>query len=209
MVRTQIASRGVRNSRVLDAMRETPREAFVPDAKPDDIYADSPLSIGHGQMISQPFTVAFMAAALQLTGNESVLEIGAGSGYGAAVLSKLARVVFTIERNSELARQAREQIALAGCNNVTVVVGDGTLGLPEKAPFDAISVTAFGRHLPAAYQQQLKDQGRIIMPVGESSSGQKMMLYTRRADAWIVEDLGSFTFVPLVGRDGWETAEVS
>ncbi|HQX50227.1 MAG TPA: protein-L-isoaspartate(D-aspartate) O-methyltransferase, partial [Planctomycetaceae bacterium] len=166
MVTRQIEARGIKDPRVLAAMREVPRELFIPESCRDEAYDDGPLPIGHGQTISQPFTVAMMCEALQLIGTEKVLEIGTGSGYAACILSNLARQVHTIERIPELARSAEARIRDLAITNVRVHVGDGSLGLPDEAPFDAIVVTAGGPSLPSAFESQLAEDGRIVMPIG-------------------------------------------
>jgi protein-L-isoaspartate(D-aspartate) O-methyltransferase len=203
MVRTQLEARGISDQRVLDAMLAVPREAFVPQDLRPYAYDDTPLQIGYGQTISQPFTVAFMAEALQLIGSEKVLEVGTGSGYGAAVLSRLARVVFTVERISALGDRARARLEQLGYGNVHVCIANGTLGLPDQAPFDAIVVTAGAEELPPDYWRQLADGGRIVIPLGHTPMSQRMCRFTRRADDVEVEDLGSFAFVPLIGQHGW------
>ena len=203
MIESQLRARGLRNSRVLDAMNAVPRERFVPEGERHDAYEDWPLPIGHGQTISQPFTVAFMADALQLCGDEKVLEIGTGSGYGAAVLSRLAREVHTIERIPALAELARRRLVDLGYESVFVHVGDGTLGWPDEAPFDAICVTASAGSVPPAFTEQLALSGRLVIPVGDLRAGQRMCRYTRTADALEKEDLGGFAFVPLIGKFGW------
>jgi protein-L-isoaspartate(D-aspartate) O-methyltransferase len=176
---------------------------FVPPQHAEAAYADGPLTIGQGQTISQPFTVAFMAEALLLKGDENVLEIGTGSGYGAAVLSRLARTVHTIERHADLAQTAREHLQRAGYDNVEVHVGDGTLGLPEFAPFDGIVVTAGADSLPPAYMLQLAEGGRIVIPIGPERTAQMMCRFTRRGEHFPCEKLGYFAFVPLIGQYGW------
>lgn len=201
MVETQIRARGVRDARVLAAMTHVPREEFVPAELRDQAFVDHPLPIGGGQTISQPFTVAFMAEALLLNGTEKVLEIGTGSGYAAAVLSRLAAEVHTIERIPELARTAQATLKRLGYRNVHVHTGDGTLGLPQEAPFDAIVVTASGDHLPAPFKSQLAAGGRIVMPVGDEGS-QTMFRWTSTPDGLATEDLGGFLFVPLIGVHG-------
>lgn len=208
MVDEQLREHGISDERVLDAMGRVPREDFVPDELRGAAYEDGPLPIGCGQTISQPYTVAFMCQALQLTGPEKVLEIGAGSGYGAAVLSRLAAQVFTVERIPELARSARANLAQAGCENVYVVAGDGTLGLPDEAPFDGIVVTAGAETLPDAYVRQLKPGGRIVIPVGRSRYGQTMYRFTRGDEHLRVENLGGFAFVPLIGKYGWHEQDI-
>ncbi|MGE3174365.1 MAG: protein-L-isoaspartate(D-aspartate) O-methyltransferase [Planctomycetota bacterium] len=199
-----LRARGVQDERVLAAMGRIPRERFVPPALSAEAYRDSALPIGDEQTISQPFIVARMAAALALSGDERVLEVGAGSGYGAAVLAALAAEVVTVERNARLARRAAANLAAAGCADVTVRVGDGTLGCPELAPFDAIVVTAGGPRVPDALRQQLARGGRLLIPVGGASGRQQLVRVTRvgRAD-FREERLASVRFVPLVGAQGW------
>ena len=202
MVESQIAARGIRNSRVLAAMESVPREEFVPQELRHRAYDDGPLPIGQGQTISQPLTVAFMAQALQLSEDEKVLEIGTGSGYGAAVLSHLAKEVHTVERLSHLAEEARERLARLGYANVHVHQGDGSLGLLEHAPFNAICVTAAPQSLPETYEPQLAEGGRLVIPVGDTHYGQQMMRYTRLGGVLLAENLGEFSFVPLIGKFG-------
>jgi protein-L-isoaspartate(D-aspartate) O-methyltransferase len=198
MVMDQLQRRGIEDGRVLAAMRQVPRHAFVAASQVPQAYEDRPLEIGHGQTISQPFTVAFMAQALQLQGDEKVLEIGTGSGYGAAVLGQLAAQVHTVERWPELAAAAQERLAELGYANVQVHHRDGTLGLPELAPFDAIVVTAGAPQLPAAYLSQLSDSGRLVIPIDQPPHQQAMYRFQRRGDNHVREFLGSFMFVPLV-----------
>lgn len=205
MVRSQVRSRGIREPNVLKAMESVPREEFVPVHLREQAYEDCPLPIGFGQTISQPFTVAFMAEALQLTGAERVLEIGTGSGYGAAVLSCLAAQVHTIERISELGHAAVRRIRSLGYHNVLVHQSDGSLGLPDEAPFDAIVVTASALCLPRPYVEQLVEGGRVVMPVGPRD-GQVLLRVTRCGDDIKTEDLGGFAFVPLIGEHGWRKA---
>ena len=208
MVDEQLREHGISDERVLDAMRRVPREEFVPEELRDAAYEDGPLPIGFGQTISQPFTVAFMCQALQLEGTEKVLEIGAGSGYGAAVLSLLASSVFTVERVPGLVNSARARLTRTGYENVNVVAGDGTLGLPDEAPFDAIVVTAGAETLPDAYVRQLRAGGRIVIPLGRSRHSQTMYRFTRIDEQLQVENLGGFAFVPLIGRYGWHERDV-
>lgn len=200
MVVEQLERRGIRDPRVLEAMEWVPRHEFVPPELADMAYEDRALPIGLEQTISQPYTVAFMCQEAQIGGNDKVLEIGTGSGYGAAVLSLLAMDVFTIERLESLFDAARERLRTLGYDNVTALLDDGTLGLPGAAPFDAIIVTAGAETLPPAYQEQLAAGGRLIIPVGPSAS-QQMMRITRRGERFTRENLGSFGFVPLVGGD--------
>jgi protein-L-isoaspartate(D-aspartate) O-methyltransferase len=203
MVYWQLQRRGISDARVLAAMDEVPRELFVPALERSAAYDDRALPISAGQTISQPYTVAFMCQALALSGTEKVLEIGTGSGYAAAILSRLAYHIDTIERIATLADSARIRLADLGYANVTVHCGDGTLGLPDSAPFDAIVATAGGLGLPEPYRQQLADGGRIVIPLQNDSGGQTMWKFTRRGQQWIEEDLGRFAFVPLVGAYGW------
>ena len=197
MVVQQLERRGIHDPRVLEAMEWVPREEFVPVELIDLAYDDRALPIGLEQTISQPYTVAFMCQEARLTAGDKVLEIGTGSGYGASVLSLLAREVHTIERIEELFEAARDRLARLGYQNVHVHWDDGTLGLPTEAPFDAIIVTAGAESIPDAYQEQLADGGRLIMPVGPPSH-QQMIRLTRRGDAFERDNLGSFGFVPLV-----------
>jgi protein-L-isoaspartate(D-aspartate) O-methyltransferase len=200
----QLRQRGIADERVLAAINVVPREAFVPDELLDRAYEDRALPIGCGQTISQPYTVAFMCEALQLDGGETVLEIGTGSGYGACVLARLCNRLFTIERLPELAAEASRRIHRLGFRNVFVRVGDGSLGRPEEAPFDAIVVTAGADHCPAAYGEQLVVGGRIVIPIGPTPRRQTMVRFTKRKGRLDAEPLGEFAFVPLVGNDAWE-----
>jgi protein-L-isoaspartate(D-aspartate) O-methyltransferase len=199
MVEYQVRARGIRDMRVLAAMSRVPREAFVDAAQQWSAYADCALPIGEGQTISQPYTVAFMAEAAQIAPTDRVLEIGTGSGYGAAVLAHLAAEVYTIERIPELADAACRRLAEQGYRNVRVVTGDGSSGLSEHAPYDAIIVTAGAVSLPEAYVAQLAPGGRIVIPIGELYSGQTMYRFTKLDGRLEADDLGEFTFVPLVG----------
>ncbi|HSG38109.1 MAG TPA: protein-L-isoaspartate(D-aspartate) O-methyltransferase, partial [Thermoanaerobaculia bacterium] len=204
MVQRQIAARGVRDPRVLEAMRTVPREVFVPEHLAEFAYDDTPLPIGEEQTISQPFVVALMAEALGLKAGERVLEIGAGSGYAAAVLSRLAREVFTVERHAPLAWEARERMIRLGYSNVHVTQGDGTLGWPEHAPYDAIVVAAGGPEVPTALLDQLTVGGRLVIPIGPDPRTQSLVRVRRRPDGGFTrEDLGGVRFVPLIGAQGW------
>lgn len=198
MVEQQLIARGIHDVRVLDAMRAVPREEFVPRQLQYDAYSDWPLPIGFGQTISQPYTVAFMAEALQLTGTEKVLEVGTGCGYAAAVISCVAREMHTIERIVPLADHARERLARLGYHSVQVYTGDGSLGLPDQAPFDAIVVTAGATELPPAYVAQLADNGRIVIPIGSVRHSQTLQRLTKSGEKLHVEHLGQFAFVPLI-----------
>lgn len=202
MVATQLEARGIADERVLAAMAKIPREEFLPPESRDEAYRDGPVPIGFRQTISQPYTVAMMSEALKLRGNEKVLEIGTGSGYAAAVLGLLAREVHTVERVPELASFATENLRRLEINNVRIHVGDGSLGLPEESPFDAIVVTAGGPLLPPAFSEQLRDGGRIVMPIGPMHD-QRMCRFTREQEILREEDLGAYSFVPLIGADAW------
>lgn len=207
MVERDIAGRGITDARVLAAMRAVPREHFVPADLRQRAFDDRPLPIGNAQTISQPYIVALMAQALQLQGDEHVLEIGTGSGYGAAVLARLCRHVDTVERISDLADRARQQLADLGVTNVDVHGGDGTLGWPAAAPFDAIVVTAGGPSVPPALQAQLAPGGRLVMPVGAQHGGQDLLRLTRSGgDDFRTESLCGVAFVPLLGAQGWPEA---
>jgi protein-L-isoaspartate(D-aspartate) O-methyltransferase len=203
MVAAQIEARGVRAAAVLQALDTVRRERFVPPEERERAYDDSPLAIGAGQTISQPYVVAMMAAAAELTGSERVLEVGTGSGYGAAVLAELAREVYTIERHAELAEAARRRLVDEGYARVHVRAGDGTLGWPEAAPFDAIVVTAGGPSAPPSLLAQLAPGGRLVMPIGESPGVQRLVRLRRTERGIEREDLGAVRFVPLIGAEGW------
>jgi protein-L-isoaspartate(D-aspartate) O-methyltransferase len=196
----------VRSEKVLDAMRNVPREQFVPKGVTEFAYEDSPLPIEAGQTISQPYIVAFMIEGLALTGGEKVLEIGTGSGYAAAVLAEIAGNVYTIERIGELARSAIDALAESGYDNVHVLHGDGTLGWPEHAPFDGIVVAAGGPEVPDSLKKQLRIGGRMVIPVGEDREFQELLRVTRISETeFKTDDLAAVRFVPLVGAEGWET----
>jgi len=204
MVRQQIAGRGIEGRRLLDALRAVPREEFVPDGMRDFAYEDGPLPIEAGQTISQPYIVALMIESAAIAPGDRVLEIGAGSGYAAAVMSRVADEVIAVERHSELARLARERMERLGYCNVRIVEGDGTGGLPAEAPFEAILCAASGSHVPEALRRQLAIGGVLVMPVGEPDSVQSLVKVTRRGeDSFEQEDLGPVRFVPLIGAHGW------
>jgi len=198
MVAAQIEARGVRDSRTLAALRKVPRHLFVPPDLAGEAYGDGPLPIGHGQTISQPYIVAFMTEALGLRGGETVLEVGTGSGYQAAVLAEIAARVFTIEIVAPLAEEARERLARLGYGNVEVRAGDGYQGWAEKAPFDAVIVTAAAPRVPEPLEQQLKDGGRLVIPVGEEY--QELMVVTRRGTAYTESRVLPVRFVPMTGK---------
>lgn len=205
MVQRQLAARGIRDPAVLEAMGEVPREAFVPTAQAELAYADSPLSIGQGQTISQPYIVALMTEALELSADDRVLEIGTGSGYAAAILSRIAAEVWTIERHPNLARLAETHFRQLGYDNIQLRVGDGTLGWAEHAPYDAIIVTAGGPAIPEPLLDQLADGGRLVIPVGQTLNEQELVRIRRgHEDGYVRERLGAVRFVPLVGEAGWQ-----
>ena len=199
----QLVARGVRDPRVLDAMRRVPRDAFVPAALRPYAYDDRALAIGSGQTISQPYMVAAMTEALGLTGGERVLDVGTGSGYQAAVLAELAREVITIERRPELAEAARVTLGALGYRTIDVLVGDGTLGSPAHAPFDGILVGAGAPRVPDALREQLaRDGGRLVIPVGPPDQ-QWLVVVTRSGDSYTESKGVGCIFVPLLGADGW------
>lgn len=204
MVANNIAARGVRDELVLAAMREVPRELFLPEKLREFAYEDSPLPIAGDQTISQPYIVAFMAEALRLEGGEKVLEIGAGSGYAAAVISEIAADVYTVERLGQLAEQAAARLADLGYGNVHVLHGDGTRGWPEHAPYDAIVVAAGGPQVPESLKEQLKIGGRLVIPVGADQRTQELVRISRISkDEYRSEDIADVRFVPLIGEEGW------
>jgi protein-L-isoaspartate(D-aspartate) O-methyltransferase len=199
-----IATRGITDRAVLAAMRKVPRERFVAPALTDAVYEDHALPIGDEQTISQPYIVALMTEALGLTSRDRVLEIGTGSGYAAAVLAEIAAQVYTVERISSLAASARRRLSDLGYETVHVRCGDGTLGWPEHAPYDAIVVTAGGPEVPKALRDQLTVGGRLVMPVGAAPWRQHLVREVRTGvDDYRSEDLGGVAFVPLIGAEGW------
>lgn len=203
MVEKQLRRRGIKDGAVLGAMLEVPRHEFVPLELRVRAYEDAPLPIGSGQTISQPYIVAAMTAALHLQPQHRVLEIGTGCGYQAAVLSRLAREVFTIERQPELASAASEKLSQLGYSNVHVHCGDGTFGLPDFAPFDAILVAAAAPSVPKPLLAQLSEGGRMIIPVGDADN-QELQLIEKRAESFPARMLEGCRFVPLVGFHGWQ-----
>jgi len=202
MVARQLRARDISDERVLEAMERVPRELFVPDQERDHAYADAALPIGHGQTISQPYMVARIAEALALRPGERVLDVGTGSGYQAAVLAELGTEVVTIERIPELAERARASLAAAGFPQVDVRVGDGTLGVPELAPFDAIAVAAAAPAFPETLYEQLRPRGRLVVPVGGEHM-QRLEVIVRSPEGPAVVHSVPCRFVPLVGREGF------
>jgi protein-L-isoaspartate(D-aspartate) O-methyltransferase len=203
MVRTQLIPRGIKDERVLNAMKKVPRHLFVGDSMQYMAYDDMALSIGEGQTISQPYMVAVMTELLELKGNEKVLEIGTGSGYQAAILAELAKDVYTVERVALLANRTEERFHSLGYNNIHIKVGDGTLGWSEEAPFDRIIITAGTPGIPNPLIEQLSEGGIIVAPVGDRFSQQ--LLKVRKSKGKLLEDYHTpCVFVPLIGEHGWK-----
>ncbi len=203
MVEEQIIARGIKDPRVIAAMKKVPRHLFVEEALQNQAYSDHPLPIGEKQTISQPYMVALMTEAMKLTGEERVLEIGAGSGYQTAILAELAREVYSIERIRSLAIKARKLLYELGYFNAEIKIFDGTLGWAEKGPFDAIMVTAGAPNIPQPLYDQLALQGRLVIPVGDVYA-QDLFRITRIEEGLKKEDLGGCRFVKLIGKYGWE-----
>jgi protein-L-isoaspartate(D-aspartate) O-methyltransferase len=207
MVERQLRRRGITDQRILEAFRAVPREAFVAPEYAHLAYGDHPLPIEAGQTISQPYIVALMIEAAGIAPGDKVLEVGSGSGYAAAVISRIAAKVVGIERQDDLVEVSRERLERLGYDNVTIVEGDGTRGCPAEAPFDAILAAASGSHVPAPLVEQLKPGGAIVMPVGSPGWVQKLVKATRREDGTLQQtDLGGVRFVPLIGEEGWKDA---
>jgi len=202
MVQQQLAGRDIVNANVLEAMRSVPRHLFVPEGSRHMAYWDGPLSIGEGQTISQPYIVALMTQLLAPTADDKVLEIGCGSGYQAAVLAHMAAKVITVERHASLASRAEAVLKDLGYANVQVEIGDGSLGFPPGAPFDAVIVTAATPTIPEALKSQTAEHGRIVAPVGSLGS-QVLELLTRKGSEWHLERSIPVMFVPLIGEQGW------
>lgn len=203
MVEYQIEGRGVRDPRVLDAMRQIPRHLFVPPEYSESAYQDRPLPIGRGQTISQPYIVAVMTELLLLKPGDKVLEIGTGSGYQAAILSRLAGTVITIERLPEIAEEAKKLFETLNITNIRVITGDGTEGYAPEGPYDGIIITAATPDIPFPLIDQLADGGRLVAPVG-SRDLQQLVRLIRHGDQVVREDFGGVVFVPLLGRHGWQ-----
>ncbi|HWJ58758.1 MAG TPA: protein-L-isoaspartate(D-aspartate) O-methyltransferase [Sphingomicrobium sp.] len=205
MIDRQLRRRGIRDPQVLEAFARVPREAFVALEYRDSAYGDHPLPIPAGQTISQPYIVALMIEAARIGSQSRVLEVGAGSGYAAAVISRIARDVVAIERYSELAEFARERCSTLGFDNVEIVTGDGTRGCPDKAPFDAILVAASGPEVPGSLVTQLVPGGRLVIPLGTVNGIQQLVRATKCDDGTVTRDsLGAVRFVPLIGQEGWD-----
>jgi protein-L-isoaspartate(D-aspartate) O-methyltransferase len=206
MVEGQLAGRGIRDKRVLDVMRKVPRHRFVPEDMWDMAYRDTPLPIGYGQTISQPYIVAYMTQMLNLTPDDRVLEVGTGSGYQVAILSRLASQVYTIERVEELSKCAEQVVRELDYTNVMFRVGDGGYGWPEAAPFDAIIVTAAAPEVPQPLIAQLADGASLVAPIGPAGY-QELVRLTKQGEKTQVEHLVPVAFVPLVGEHGWREQE--
>ena len=207
MVERQLKRRGIDEQPILDAFLAVPREAFVGDAHAHLAYGDHPLPIAAGQTISQPYIVGLMIQAAEIRRGDVVLEVGAGSGYAAAVISRIARKVIGIERVPELVRSARQRLQRLGFDNVAIVAGDGTCGWPAEAPYDAILAAASGSHVPRPLIEQLAPGGRIVMPLGGPRSVQELVKVTKQDDGILrQENLGAVRFVPLIGEEGWSEA---
>ena len=207
MVERQLKRRGITEKLILDAFLEVPRECFVSEEYAHLAYGDHPLPIEANQTISQPYIVALMIQAAGIGLRDKVLEVGAGSGYAAAVISRIAGQVIAIERQHDLVEVARERLKRLGFDNVQIVEGDGTKGCPEKAPFDAILAAASGSHVPKPLLDQLAPDGRIVMPIGSPGWSQELVKVTKRPDGTVAqENLGGVRFVPLIGEEGWKNA---
>ena len=204
MVERQLRRRGISDARILDAFRAVPREAFVSPDLAHFAYEDHPLPIEAKQTISQPYIVALMIEAAEIGAGDTVLEVGSGSGYAAAVISRIAAKVVGIERQHELAEVSRQRLQRLGYGNVEIVEGDGTLGWPDAAPYDAILAAASGSHVPDSLIDQLKVGGRIVMPLGDAGWVQRLVKLVKREDGTVRQsDLGGVRFVPLIGAEGW------
>jgi protein-L-isoaspartate(D-aspartate) O-methyltransferase len=204
MVRRQIEARGIRDPGILRAFREVPREAFVSPDYASAAYDDHPLPIEAGQTISQPYIVALMIEAAEVRAEARILEVGSGSGYASAVISRIAGEVIGMERQHDLVEVSRQRLSRFGYDNVRIVEGDGTRGCPAEAPFDAILVAASGSHVPRVLLDQLVPGGRLVMPIGGPRSVQKLVKVTKQKDGSLQQsDLGEVRFVPLIGEEGW------
>lgn len=208
MVAEQLLSRGIKDERVLKAMSEVARHEFIPSEYLANAYADYPVAIGEGQTISQPYIVALMSEVLQLKGEEKVLEIGTGSGYQAAILARLAKEVYSVERIKSLAEMAKMQLEKMGFTNIHIKTGDGTLGWEEFSPYDRIVVTAASPQVPDSLTKQLKEEGILVIPLGGSFS-QILTRITKHKNDIETEDICACVFVPLIGKEGWKQRNVN
>ena len=204
MVESQLRARGIRDERVLAAMFRVPRHEFVSAEYRDQVYEDHPIPIGEGQTLSQPYIVAVMLEALALDPSDTVLEIGTGSGYQTALLAELAKQVYSVERHASLAHDARATLARLGYGNAEVALGDGSHGLAERAPFDAIVVSAAAPQIPPPLFEQMREEGRMVIPVGPAHA-QELQLVRKQAGKLIVANLEGCRFVPLIGSEGYPT----
>lgn len=204
MVESQLRARGIRDERVLAAMLHVPRHEFVSEEYRDQVYEDHPIPIGEGQTLSQPYIVAIMLQALALDPSDVVLEVGTGSGYQTALLSELTREVYSVERHASLAHAAEATLARLGYTNVKVLLGDGSHGLAERAPFDAIVVSAAAPQIPPPLFEQLHDGGRMVVPVGPPQA-QELQLVRKQAGQPVVANLEGCRFVPLIGSEGYRS----
>lgn len=202
MVEEQVIRRGIKDHRVIEAMLEVERHQFVESAFRHRAYNDTPLPIGNGQTISQPYMVALMTESLMVKPDDRILEIGTGSGYQAAIVARLCQSVFSIERDSVLAQRARKILDSLGYANIAIKVGDGTIGWQEFAPYDGIIVTAGAPMIPEKLLKQVKDGGRIVIPVGDIKS-QRLCIYQKKKEKFDYSEVCSCAFVPLVGKEGW------
>jgi len=202
MVTAQLRARGISDERVLAAMARVPRQEFVASEYREQAYEDHPVPIGEGQTLSQPYIVAITLQALALTGSEKVLEIGTGSGYQTALLAELAREIYSVERHTSLADSAKKVLQSLGYRNVHVFIGDGSQGLPNSAPFDAIAVSAAAPNIPPALFEQLAEHGRMVIPVGPAYAQQLQLVHKQNGEAF-VKDLEGCRFVPLIGGQGY------
>ena len=204
MVESQLRARGIRDERVLAAMFRVPRHEFVSEEHREQVYEDHPIPIGEGQTISQPYIVAIMLEALALDPSDTVLEIGTGSGYQTALLAELVRQVYSVERYASLARAAQATLARLGFNNVEVILGDGSHGLPDRAPFDAIVVSAAAPQIPPPLFEQLREGGRMVIPVGPAHA-QELQLVRKHNGHAVVTVMEGCRFVPLIGSEGYRS----
>lgn len=205
MVEEQLIRRGISDKKVLDAFRKVPRHEFIPEEFWGSAYNDYPIPIGNSQTISQPYMVALMTESLRLSGDERILEIGTGSGYQMAILAEIAKEVYSVERIQELADNAKKNLDKLGYVNCKIKVGDGTLGWEEYAPYVGIVVTAGAPRIPESLAKQLKDQGRLVIPIG-GGFGQILTITEKRGNSFMTQEVCGCVFVPLIGKEGWPDA---